>query len=372
MNTQVKKLLRGDKACSPGSHLWLKKKNGAMTKGVVKIGQGQYGKVYRGCVDDGCKKFVVYKEIRQPRLTEKTNNAPLVGFVNAIKSVNPKMEFTVAKKLENYGVPKMYLYKACDGKDYLYSEFIDGQELEKWMKTRPTLDAVRSVMAQVIYNLYRIHKKYPGFRHHDLHGGNIMVRAVPEKNIQITLNKKYSIPNAGVEAVIIDFGFSAFPRIRNPLINTRNYVNIGISRKSDRFYDLHLFLNTMYGLCRQPSNRTERMVKTLVQSLLPPEYLSMKSTKIKNFRLRGNMNHTLPGFETVLMRPFFTETSKELLVKNFQKLFTKPKVSPKRLVFKAPQVVTKPVGNAKARAIAILKAGKLITKKKPVMKMTKK
>ena len=39
MNTQVKKLLRGKKACSPGSHLWLKKKNGSMTKGVVKIGQ---------------------------------------------------------------------------------------------------------------------------------------------------------------------------------------------------------------------------------------------------------------------------------------------------------------------------------------------
>jgi len=41
-------------------------------------------------------------------------------------------------------------------------------------------------------------------------------------------------------------------------------------------------------------------------------------------------------------------------------------------VFKAPPVVTKQVGNAKARAIAILKAGKLITKKKPVMKFTKK
>ena len=47
-------------------------------------------------------------------------------------------------------------------------------------------------------------------------------------------------------------------------------------------------------------------------------------------------------------------------------------MSPKRLVFKAPPVVTKQVGNAKARAIAILKAGKLITKKKPVTKFTKK
>ena len=368
MNAQLKKLLRGKKACDPRSHLSLKKKNGSITKGAVKIGEGQYGKVYRGCVDNGCKKFVVYKEIKQPRLTEKTNNVPLAGFVNAIKSVNPKMEFTIAKKLENYGVPKVYLHKTCDGKDYLYSEFIDGEELDKWFRTRPTLDAVRSVMAQIIYNLYRIHKKYPGFRHHDLHGGNIMVRKVPNKDIQITMNKKYSIPNGGVEAVIIDFGFSTFPRIRNPLINAKNYVDIGISRKSDKFYDLHLFLNTMYGLCRQPSNRTERIVKNFVESLFSPEYLSMKSTKIKNYRLRGNMNHTLPSFETALMRPFFTETSR---MNQLRKLFTKPKVSPKQVVFKAPKVASRP-GNAKSRAIAILKASEQVTKKKPVVKITKK
>ncbi len=368
MNTQLKKLLRGKKACDPRSHLSLKKKNGSITKGAVKIGEGQYGKVYRGCVDNGCKKFVVYKEIKQPRLTEKTNNVPLAGFVNAIKSVNPKMEFTIAKKLENYGVPKVYLHKTCDGKDYLYSEFIDGEELDKWFRTRPTLDAVRSVMAQIIYNLYRIHKKYPGFRHHDLHGGNIMVRKVPNKDIQITMNKKYSIPNGGVEAVIIDFGFSTFPRIRNPLINAKNYVDIGISRKSDKFYDLHLFLNTMYGLCRQPSNRTERIVKNFVESLFSPEYLSMKSTKIKNYRLRGNMNHTLPSFETALMRPFFTQPSR---MNQLRKLFTKPKVSPKQVVFKAPKVASRP-GNAKSRAIAILKASEQVTKKKPVVKITKK
>ena len=368
MNTQLKKLLRGKKACDPRSHLSLKKKNGSITKGAVKIGEGQYGKVYRGCVDNGCKKFVVYKEIKQPRLTEKTNNVPLAGFVNTIKSVNPKMEFTIAKKLENYGVPKVYLHKTCDGKDYLYSEFIDGEELDKWFRTRPTLDAVRSVMAQIIYNLYRIHKKYPGFRHHDLHGGNIMVRKVPNKDIQITMNKKYSIPNGGVEAVIIDFGFSTFPRIRNPLINAKNYVDIGISRKSDKFYDLHLFLNTMYGLCRQPSNRTERIVKNFVESLFSPEYLSMKSTKIKNYRLRGNMNHTLPSFETALMRPFFTQPSR---MNQLRKLFTKPKVSPKQVVFKAPKVASRP-GNAKSRAIAILKASEQVTKKKPVVKITKK
>jgi predicted unusual protein kinase regulating ubiquinone biosynthesis (AarF/ABC1/UbiB family) len=91
-------------------------------------------------------------------------------------------------------------------------------------------------MAQVIYNLYRIQKKYPGFRHHDLHLGNILVRPVPVKDMKIMGS---TISNAGFEAVIIDFGFSVFPRIKNPLINANNYKNIGISRKSDKHYDLH-------------------------------------------------------------------------------------------------------------------------------------
>ena len=247
MNTQVKKFLRGKKACSPSSHLWLKKRNGSMTRGAVKIGEGQYGRVYRGCVDDGCKKYIVYKEIQTPSLSEKTNNIPLAGFKKALQEVNPKMEFTVAQKLENYGVPKMYLYKSCDRKDIIYSEFIDGEELGSWFQKKPTLEAIRSVIAQVIHNLYRIQQKYPGFRHHDLHSGNVLIRSVPRQDIQIRLkNAKHSISNGGVEAVMIDFGFSVFPRIKNPLVNTSNYRNIGISRNSNESYDLHFFLNTMY------------------------------------------------------------------------------------------------------------------------------
>lgn len=371
MNTQVKKLLRGKKACSPSSHLWLKKKNGSMTKGAVKIGQGQYGRVYRGCVDDGCKKYIVYKEIRTPSLSEKTNNVPLAGFKKALLEINPKMEFTIAQKLENFGVPKMYLYKSCDKKDILYSELIDGEELGTWFINKPSLEAVKSVMAQVIHNLYRIKQRFPGFRHHDLHSGNVLIRSVPRKDIQIKVqNTKFSIPNGGVEAVMIDFGFSVFPRIKNPLVNESNYKNIGISRKSNEFYDLHFFLNTMYGLARRPANRTERLVKNYVESLFSKEYLGVKSTKIKMHRLRGNVNHALPGFEAALTKPFFMgqnrETQVQKLIKNVIK---RPMVTP-RLVAPKPRV--NQVGNAKARAIAILKAAKQAPKKRPAMKTNKK
>lgn len=370
MNTQVKKFLRGKKACSPSSHLWLKKRNGSMTRGAVKIGEGQYGRVYRGCVDDGCKKYIVYKEIQTPSLSEKTNNIPLAGFKKALQEVNPKMEFTVAQKLENYGVPKMYLYKSCDRKDIIYSEFIDGEELGSWFQKKPTLEAIRSVIAQVIHNLYRIQQKYPGFRHHDLHSGNVLIRSVPRQDIQIRLkNAKHSISNGGVEAVMIDFGFSVFPRIKNPLVNTSNYRNIGISRNSNESYDLHFFLNTMYGLARQPANRAERHVKTFVESLLSSEYLGKTSSKIKMYRLRGNVDHILPGFDAALTKLLFMGQNREMRLQKLMKNVLKgPTIRPK---IATPKRVNRP-GNAKARAIAILKAAKQAPKKRPVMKTNKK
>jgi len=364
MNAELKKLLRGKKACSPASHLWLKKSNGTMTKGAVQIGQGGYGKVFRGCIDDKCEKYIVYKEIRTPSLSEKTNNVPLAKLKNVIDEINPKMEFTIAKKLEGFGVPKMYLYKSCDGKDILYSEFVQGNEFHRWMLTKPTLESVKSAMVQVIYNLYRIHQKYPGFRHHDLHLGNILVRPVPKKDIQIKLkDKTYTISNGGVEAVIIDFGFSVFPRIKNPLVNRGNYLNLGISRNSNKLYDLHFFLNNLYPFVRQAGNMTERKVKNFITSLLKNGYTNRTSEFVKNYRLRGNrgQNHSkvLPTFENVLSHPFFTgETPKVLPIPTMK--------STKKVVIAPPKPKT-PMNRdaAMARAIAALKANKKKPQRRP-------
>jgi tRNA A-37 threonylcarbamoyl transferase component Bud32 len=290
-------------------------------------------------------------------LSEKTNNIPLAKFKRALDEINPptKMEFTIAKKLEGFGVPKMYLYKTCDYKDILYTEYVKGKELVEWMVMGPTLPAIKSVMAQVIYNLYRIQKKYPGFRHHDLHLGNILVRPVPVKDMKIMGS---TISNAGFEAVIIDFGFSVFPRIKNPLINANNYKNIGISRKSDKHYDLHFFLNSIHNLVRQPRTRTERVVKTFIENLLPPKYLVSRSNIVKNYRLRGNKTVDI-SFEDVLSKPFFTgETGMKRVIPT-----TKPKSVTKIQVPKPKTPVNKEA--AKARAVAILKAGKAAPKKRP-------
>ena len=111
-------------------------------------------------------------------------------------------------------------------------------------------------------------------------------------------------------------------------------------------------------MVRQPRTSTERVVKTFIENLLPPNYLRITSNVVKNKRLRGNKNVNL-NFEEVLSKPFFTGETK------MKKVIPVKKPNPviKIRVPKAKSPVNKEA--AKARAVAILKAGKAKPKKRP-------
>src|SRR5210317_185185 len=103
-------------------------------------------------------------------------------------------------------------------------------------------------------------------------------------------------------------------------------------------------------MVRQPRTRTERVVKTFIENLLPPKYLVSRSNIVKNYRLRGNKTVDI-SFEEVLSKPFFTGEKASIPIP-----LSKPKPVTK---IQAPKPKT-PVNKeaAKARAVAILKAGK--------------
>ena len=180
LNNLEKVLLEpNNKSCAPGNRL--KKK--------MKLGEGAYGRVYRGAINRNGRKFVAYKEINTAKNT--------LGMA--------EFEFKVAQKLKALKVPQMYLYKRCRDLDILYLEYFNGKELNDWWNSQISLKAAKSVLLQVIHTLYMINKRIPGFRHHDLHGGNVIINQVPEKNFTVNvLGKTYTISNGGVEAVIID------------------------------------------------------------------------------------------------------------------------------------------------------------------------
>src|SRR5210317_2404239 len=111
-------------------------------------------------------------------------------------------------------------------------------------------------------------------------------------------------------------------------------------------------------MVRQPRTRTERVVKTFIENLLPLKYLVSRSNAVKNYRLRGNKTVDI-SFEEVLSKPFFTGEKKTVV----SIPTTKPKSVTKIQAPKSKTPVNKEA--AKARAVAILKAGKAAPKKRP-------
>jgi len=258
------------------------------------LGKGQYGKVYRGKLSQNSKKYVVYKSIN--------TNDPVQEKV-------AYAEYDIAKKLnsENItGIPKVYKIKTCEKSStsqtriLLYSEFIDGLDGNGWIKSKKTINEWewKSIIIQVVYTLYKIHKKFPTFRHHDLHLGNIMIKNVETKDIIINLsNENFKINNAGLEVAIIDFGFSSMSGVSNPMAMDEDFKNLyGIYPNSSISYDLHFFLNAIYNYVSRcnptiTNCTVKNSIKQLIMNIIPQVFLGRGPSKgLNHFRLQKNFN----------------------------------------------------------------------------------
>ena len=115
----------------------------------------------------------------------------------------------------------------------LFMERADGGSLSQWVKAHAsTLNDSKlfEIIGKVLVTLWKISKKYPEFRHNDLHLDNIlMVKNVPK---------------------IADFGWSRIQKTgTNPAVNTAlkngTAARYGIGPDTDPRYDAHLFLNEL-------------------------------------------------------------------------------------------------------------------------------
>jgi hypothetical protein len=389
IESNLKKLLKGEKACIPEHFLKVPSYNSpTLRTGKGRpISEGKFGKMYRGSINDNGRRYVAYKEIDT---SESTDGAF-------------EFEFKVAENLKEFAVPEMYLFKKCPiqdkepqrirkggkpgskmghfvqpsrrvkPKDILYMELLDGMSFNSWWQTNPSLDAIKSVIVQVFDNLYRINQKFPDFRHRDLHGGNVMVtrregsytwnvdlgrkviRNDPGGSFRSRLGspdiKKYKRTNAGVEATIIDFGLSYWSRrMPNPETADGGYEGAGIYGHGigpgTIYYDIHRFLYIIYVKVRQPENAKERAIKNFIEELIPNKEFLEFNGKFTNqgyllsdyhVALRAN----LPTFKTILTHPFLTgekSPNRPKTVTEALKMLPKAKTPPK---IKTPKAKTK-------------------------------
>lgn len=328
IESHMKKLL-DSKTCNPKNSF----------KKFNEIGSGEYGKVYKACINDKCLNKIAVKN----------------------SSNNMSSEYLIAKKLDKLGVPQMYGYEKCTNRDFLFSEFINGVTLKKFLtKKKVDPDELKSIITQVILLLKTIHEKYPSFRHNDLHLDNVMIlkkRTSSKKKIgDVEFN------DAKVEVKLMDFGLSTADWVINPILKNEPMFkkDYGIFPKSNPAYDMHLFLSSLY------TSKGAAPAKRFIESLFKPEYLVKESKVVKEFRLRSDMEHDLPTYDEVLKHSYFS-TPKNSVKTLINKIL--PATTTKAPVKKKKTPVSQ--DNAKMKAMNVLKKmanAKKVPKKAPGIK----
>lgn len=154
-----------------------------------------------------------------------------------------RREFLIQKKLHTL-LPK-YIPKPISYKNGIMMSQRCGTSLKKWLKTHKFTDVM---LMQMIKNvrliLNKIRRKYPGFRHMDLHLGNVLFHRG--------------------RILIIDFGMSKF-RPGN----------------TSAFYDIHLFLNSLRAFLK---NKGRSM--SYLNKVLPEGLRGRRGKYVSNFRMK--------------------------------------------------------------------------------------
>jgi tRNA A-37 threonylcarbamoyl transferase component Bud32 len=154
-----------------------------------------------------------------------------------------RREFNIQKKL--YKLLPKYIPKPLSYKNGIMKSKKCGISLKKWLRTHKFTN---SILMQMIRNvrliLCKIRRKYPGFRHMDLHLDNVLM-------------------NNG-RILIIDFGMSKFN-----------------SGKTSSQYDMHLFLNSLRNFLIKRGRKLPYL-----ERVLPEGFRGSKGKYVQNFRLK--------------------------------------------------------------------------------------
>ncbi|MDB4588614.1 protein kinase, partial [bacterium] len=256
--------------------------------GIGMVGSGVDGVVYVGCLDKACKLEIAIK------MASDQDNRLEYNFMTKFAGISPNISHA-------------FYYKKCPSpvRSVLYTEYYAAGSLKRLLlKNENRLRKLhyRVIIFQILWTLAELHKKFPSFRHNDLHLDNIFIddRVTTDGSLRYG---EFEVPFIGMNAVIGDFGFANMQAdgFKNRKVQSGTYkTDYGIYTTNDYRYDLHFFLNDLY------LTTTNADVKRFIKRNIPPEYLAATSPVVMNSRLRAGMNHSgLPSFEKLLSDKFF-------------------------------------------------------------------
>lgn len=270
--------------------------------GTKKIGQGSFGDVYMGCIDKECKKKVAIKIVINEDISH---------------------EYKTGKKISLYGGIKTYSIQKCNNITFMYSEYANSGTLKSFLKNnRNNILPIhfRTIVTQILYNLYRIQKKYPSFRHNDLHADNVLINSTSPSRVKLykVNNSTLKVHDIGIQALISDYGLSTVNGIKNPEVDNDPKLfyktKSGIFRGSHSMYDIQYFLNALRQEIRILGIHNGMEVIQFIERILPREYLGVRSDKIDDFRLRAQEEHPkLPTFKQIFNDRYFSPYKKAVV-----------------------------------------------------------
>jgi hypothetical protein len=272
-----------------------KNKHPRLVQGLAKIGKGVEGFTFIGCLDTKCQRMLAIK-------VAKTGLAH---------------EFKVLSKLQGLTphVPVPYMTVKCREREILYEQYVNGGDFGSFLRVYPKLMRpihIKTVIFQVLWSLYNIQQNIPTFRHNDLHMGNVLLNFDEKVGGGMkygTKKNKFTVPNIGISAMIGDLGYASMQGFPNPKLNIGLCkFSHGICVDNHSLYDVHFFLTSLYFELTHGANKSiAAEAVRFIESVFPPNYLSGESNKVKESRLRYNVNHKgIKTLEEILASPYFS------------------------------------------------------------------
>jgi hypothetical protein len=243
-------------------------------------------------------------------------NTSITNFVNIPKSI-------VNIEDERNDIYKKFIKKYYKGEfenfvSVLISEWYNGGDLLDYIRKNyrnMTTKIWTIIFFQILFTLSVIQQKYPTFRHNDLKANNILVRITNNENDNRTY--KYSIaktmfeiPNINLQIGIWDFDFACIDGIiENNKVNSDWTKKINISKKRNRYYDMHYFFNTISSKRFFPEfykgGAPIEIIK-FIHRVIPSKYRIGGEKSNKKGRIQVDDEFLTP-LEVILKDPIFEE-----------------------------------------------------------------
>ncbi|XWV25024.1 serine threonine-protein kinase [Tupanvirus deep ocean] len=260
--------------------------------------------------------FVIKKCTPHFVLPIGTFNTSITNFIKVPKNIINLSD----EKNEMY---KRFIEKYHEGEfedfvSVLISEWCNGGDLLDYIRKKHTLMTLKHwvvIIFQILFTLALVHQKYPAFRHNDMKANNILVQETdikrnrPECRYRYNIDDvKFIIPNINLQIKIWDFDFACIDGIiENNKVNADWTKKINITKKPNRYYDMHYFFNTLISKRFFPQfyeGGAPPEIIDFVHRIIPEKYRNGSKYVNKKGRIQVDHEYTTP-YKVIMEDPLF-------------------------------------------------------------------